>query len=196
MKKAEVYRQLRAWHGYLSAFSFVALIFFSVTGILLNHPGLLRGQVKTDEVVFELTGDELAAVKRAENPSEALATIARSHIDTLGAYRSGEEVGDFIFVRMQSARGSTNLTLQGEVPTVEAVTERYSTTHMLNTLHRGEHTGAVWRALIDVFGGLFIVLSLIGLAIFLTLRRGIKTAFALITAGSAVLAGTFLFLVP
>ena len=33
-----LYRQCRAWHGYLSAFAFIALMFFSATGILLNHP--------------------------------------------------------------------------------------------------------------------------------------------------------------
>src|SRR5690242_20539981 len=36
--KISFYRQCRLWHGWLSAFAFLALMFFSATGLLLNHP--------------------------------------------------------------------------------------------------------------------------------------------------------------
>ncbi len=37
-QRRDFYRHARYVHGWLSAFAFIVLIFFSVTGLLLNHP--------------------------------------------------------------------------------------------------------------------------------------------------------------
>ena len=60
--KIEFYRQSRLWHGYLSAFAFIALIFFSVTGLLLNHPEWLkREDARPQETRFILPASGMAA---------------------------------------------------------------------------------------------------------------------------------------
>ena len=37
-QRRDFYRHSRYVHGWLSAFAFLTLLFFSVTGLLLNHP--------------------------------------------------------------------------------------------------------------------------------------------------------------
>ena len=62
--KSDFYRLCREWHGYLSALAFAALIFFSATGILLNHPGLLGGKAPAPvEKTFTLDAAQIAAVR-------------------------------------------------------------------------------------------------------------------------------------
>ena len=66
----------------------------------------------------------------------------------------------------------------------------------LNNLHRAEHAGPAWRFLVDAIAVVLIVLSIIGYAIFLSLRFRLTTALAL-TAGSLILMGAvFVLAVP
>ena len=102
-----------------------------------------------------------------------------------GEVQDSERQMDQLFVRLSGARGSSDIhanTLDGSIT---VVSERATTTGLLNALHRGEQAGATWRMFIDVVAGLFIVLSLIGYAIFFSISNRLTTAL-LITGGSVL----------
>jgi len=192
--KGDFYRACREWHGYLSAFAFLALIFFAATGFLLNHPDLLQGQPPAPvEMKFTLTAEEIAAVKAAPEPDVALAEIAGEMTELAGAYRSGEIVGDDVYANMQGVRGRSDITGNLGTGEVRIYTERESPVGVLNGLHRGEHAGGAWRLLIDVMAGVFIAMSLIGFMLFLALRFRLRTALALTAASLVVMASLFVF---
>ena len=48
--KKDVAGWTRWLHIYLSMFSFTGLLFFSITGITLNHPGWIDGKQKVEQV--------------------------------------------------------------------------------------------------------------------------------------------------
>ena len=55
LDKGAFFRLCRMLHAYLSAFAFLALFFFSATGILLNHPEWFeRYQPAEHKVAFAL----------------------------------------------------------------------------------------------------------------------------------------------
>ena len=57
MAKKEINKWTRWLHIYLSMFSFVAVLFFAVTGITLNHPEWMEGQQRVEMFSDELNPD-------------------------------------------------------------------------------------------------------------------------------------------
>ena len=191
------YRLMRDWHGYFSAFAFLALMFFAATGILLNHPGLLSGEAKPlAEKTVTLTPDQIAKVKGAKEPGRELAAIIGETEKLVGAYQNGEAAGPDVFVRMQSVRGSTDLRGNLETGQTSVTVERQTATEVLNGLHRGELAGGPWRLWIDIIGGVLLVLSILGYILFFSLRYRIKTALVLTGLSLAVMVGFYIALVP
>lgn len=195
--RGDVYRQARIWHGYLSALAFLALIFFSATGILLNHPDWLQSDpVAPSEQAFTLAPEDLARVRAAPDPPAEIAKLAAGRLDLAGAYRSGETAGKDVFIRMDGVRGLSDIRADLETGEVAAVVERYPAIPVLNGLHRAEHSGQAWRLAVDAIAILLIVTSLLGLVLFLSLRFRLATSLALIGASLVILGAIFVFAVP
>lgn len=196
ISKGDVYRWVRDWHGYLSAFAFLALIFFAGTGVLLNHPGLLQGAPPPAvEGEFTLTANEIAAVRGAAEPGRVLAGLAGRHAELAGAYRSGEVAGDDVFVNLQGVRGRSDVTGNLATGKVSVHVEREDAVGVANGLHRGEHAGEAWRFFIDAIAGVLIAMSVLGLILFFTLRFRLRTALVLLGASFILMAGLFVFAV-
>lgn len=180
MTKGDFYRICREWHGYLSAIAFLALILFAGTGILLNHPGLLEGQAPEPlEASLVLSEAELSAIATANDPASALAETVASHTRVTGAFRSGEVIGDDVYVNMVGVRGRSDITANLETGAVDVYTDRESLVGVLNGLHRAEHAGDAWRLFVDIIAVVFIVMALIGFALFLSLRFRVRRAMAI-----------------
>lgn len=195
--KGEFYRQCRIWHGYLSALAFLALIFFSATGILLNHPSLLSlGAPAPVEQHFTLTPDELTQIRAAEEPARQLAVLVDRRFDLAGAYRNGEVSGEDVFISMQGVRGSSNIRANLVTGAADVFIERQDAATVLNELHRGEHAGDAWRLAIDIIAILLIAVSLIGFMLFLSLRFRLRTSLMLVAASIVGLGGLFILAVP
>jgi hypothetical protein len=183
------YRLCRAWHGYLSAAAFVWLLFFSITGILLNHPTWLRGD-KPAAVhrQFHLRAQELASVKAQKEPGPALVQVLRGPFRLKGEIDSSDVAGGQLFVRMRGASGSSDLQLDLRSGQGSAAIETFPLPTLLKELHRGEQAGRIWRAWIDVAGVALVTTSILGLMIYFSLRLRLRTALILVAGGMAVMA--------
>jgi hypothetical protein len=194
----EFYRQMRIWHGWLSAFAFLALIFFALTGIFLNHPEWFEGASHPKPTVRSLTlsADELAAAKRAADPARALAEAVGGKLRLRGAFQSGEVVDDEAMIRLEGVTGSSDLSVDLESGRAEVTIERASLVSTLNDLHRGKNAGGAWRLTIDLAGGLILVMSLIGYVLFFSLRLRLRTSLILTGLSLALMAGVVLLFAP
>ena len=191
--KLRFYRQCRLWHGYLSAFAFAALLFFAVTGIVLNHPNwFAANEPRSPPVKLTLTSSQLQELRTAPAPAQMLAKIVAERITLYGRYQDGEAEMDQIFVRLRGARGSSDIRANIRDGSIIVTSERATTAGLLNALHRGEQAGAAWRTFIDIAAGILIVLSLVGYAIFFSMRTRLTTA--LLITGVSVL-GIVMFFV-
>lgn len=196
VSKGEFYRQCRIWHGYLSAFAFLALLFFAATGILLNHPGLIKvTQPKGVEKSFILTPTAIGELRAANDPGPVLVLMARDHAKLAGRLKESQTVGDDIFVRMQGVRGSTDLRANLAEGKAEITVEPQHPIAIFNALHRAELAGDLWRYFVDVIAGVLIVMALIGYVLFLSLRFRLKTALAISVASFMLMVGLFVTVV-
>lgn len=195
--KGELYRQCRKWHAYLSAFAFLALIFFSATGLLLNHPDWFVGErSEPEQGTAVIPRDVLASALRAPDVPRALADAVGQQIALRGAFASGEVQDSTAMIRMDGATGTSDVTVDLTSGRVELSIERADVISILNELHRGTKSGAVWRALIDAVALLVLALSIVGYVLFFSLRFRLRTSLVLTGTSLLVLAGAFFVFVP
>ena len=196
--KGEVYRQSRLWHGYLSAFAFLALIFFAGTGLILNHPEWFptRPDPHPLERTVTLGPAELAAAKASPDPSKALAAALAAKVKLRGAYQSGEVLDDEAQIRLEGVTGASDILVDLKSGKTEVSVARADLVTTLNELHRGKNAGAAWKALIDASAILMLALSLIGYVLFFSLRFRLRTSLILTGASLAVLFGVFWLFTP
>lgn len=189
-------RLCRVWHGYLSAAAFVWLLFFSITGILLNHPTWLRDdKPMTVSQEFRLQPSELASVTAQTEPGPALVQVLRGKLGLKGQVDSSAVAGQLLFVRMRGASGSSELQLDLQSGQGSAAVESFGVPKLFKELHRGEKAGPVWRAMIDIAGFALVATSMLGLLIYLSLRFRLRTALLLVAGGAAVMAAAVVLIV-
>jgi uncharacterized protein len=182
------FAKLMRWlHIYLSMFGLAAVLFFSVTGLTLNHPDWFpalgerttegEGQVRADWL--NRGGSSGSADSGGESdPSGRLAKLEivehlrASHAihGALADFRVDEQecVVSFkgpayaadAFIDMASGKYRITQTYHGMIA-------------LLNDLHKGRDSGPVWSAVIDIAAVLMTVISLTGLILlfYLKLRR-------------------------
>jgi hypothetical protein len=184
-------------HAYLSAFAFLALIFFSATGVLLNHPEWFEAYQPTEKpVAFALSPAELAAAKAAKDPGPALAAAAAAHAPLAGAYASADIEDRQALLRFDGPKGSADLTIDLATGKATGKVARAGLMAIVQDLHRGKNSGLPWRWVIDLSAWLVLGLSLIGYVLFFSLRFRLKTSLILTAASLAVLVGIAWLFVP
>jgi len=195
--RAAFYRFCRDWHGYLSAFAFLALMFFSLTGILLNHPEWFANAERGSETrSVMLSGDALQGAERAEDQAAALAAAVSKVANLRGVFASGEIIESEAMLRFEGVTGNSDVFIDLVSGAAEITVERADAASILNDLHRGKNAGAVWKALIDIVGGLVTALSLVGFVLFFSLRFRLRTSLLLVAASIAAMAVLFVAFVP
>ena len=197
LDKGAFFRLSRMLHSYLSALAFLALFFFSATGILLNHPEWFEDYRPAEHrLAFTLTPAELAAAKASKDRGRALAAAASSKAHLAGAYASGDFDGPQALVRMEGPKGSSDLTIDLATGKVDARLTQTNLMSIIQDLHRGKNVGVAWRWVIDLSAWLILAMSLIGYVLFFSLRFRLKTSLILTAVSLAVLIGVAWVFVP
>jgi hypothetical protein len=194
--KGALFRLSRMLHAYLSAFAFLALIFFSVTGLLLNHPAWFAFDTRDSDVQATIAKADLDQAAKAADPNAALATLAARRVHPIGAYKSGEIIDDEANLRFEGVRGYSQVVVDMQTGEVEASNKKASAVSVINDLHRGKNAGKAWGLLIDLTAVIVLALSMIGYILFFSLRFRLVNSLILTAVSLAAIAAIFLWLVP
>ena len=189
---------MRWLHIYLSMAGLFAVLFFSLTGLTLNHPEWTFGQRR---IRRESTG-QLEPLWIAPGIDESRMDRLRI-VETIRA-REGARglMEDF---RVDDSEVSVSF--QGPGHSAEAVidrrTGRYRFTTQsegwvawVNDLHKGRHTGAAWGWMIDLSAIALVGVSVSGLALLLYLRRRRWSGLASVIGGTLLFAAVVRWLLP
>src|SRR4051812_38649845 len=147
---------VRWLHTYLSMFALAALLFFSLTGITLNHPRLFFDGVATS---VDSTGrldpewvrgggsasDSQAGIKRLE----VVEHLRREH-GLRGALASFTTDEDECVVTLKGPGYSADAFIRRADGTYRVTEERQGVFAVLNDLHKGRDTGPIWSAMVDI----------------------------------------------
>ena len=192
-----LHRQCRAWHGYLSAFAFIALMFFSATGILLNHPDwIARDAGEPLEQSVQFAAVDVAAALKGTDPGQALARIVEQKAPLRGTFASADIDAGQALLRFEGIKGNSDVSIDLKNATARIAVTPSDAATIIDDLHRGKNAGPMWKALIDITGALLLALSILGYVLFFSLRFRLRTSLVLTGASLALLVGVFVLFVP
>jgi len=175
----------RTVHIYVSIALFTLLIFFSITGVTLNHPEWFDGaQSKDSSVDFQvspelLTEDQqgplLNYLYQQQLLGKGVLTLERSEEEI---YISVKRPGLNHVIVMDTASGQSYRD-----------TSDYGNWALLNDLHKGRNAGLFWTLVIDITSALFILFGLSGFILVIPQKRFMKTLLVATATSSLVLVG-------
>ena len=182
---------MRWLHVYASMIAFLVILFFGVTGILLNHPSWLMGNEVTVTTFEGTLPVEVADGDRIE--FLAVSEFVRGEHGVGGEVTNFDQVGN---------EGSINYTGPGYGATVrfDAETLAYDITlreegfvNAMRDLHSGSDTGSIWGLVIDISSVFLVFVALTGLGIQLLMRKRRKSALLWMTGGAVLTAALVWF---
>ena len=184
---------IRWLHTYLSMFGLAAVLFFSVTGITLNHPGwFYDGLAASAEVEGRLAP---ALVGDAVDELRVVEHLRREH-DVRGALASFTTEEDECVVTFKGPGYSADVFIRRPEGDYRLTEERHGLVAVANDLHKGRDSGPVWSAVVDLSAGFMAVAAATGLLLLFYIKR--RRALGLLTAllGAVFLVLAFLLGVP
>ena len=156
---------LRTVHIYLTLASFVLLLFFAVTGILLVHSEALG----LDAVQHATKSGTIApdALARSDRLTIVEAVRKLGAFGQVEAYDAGEAE-----IRVSFARpaGRAEATIARDTGAVTISSEVHGIWAVLGDLHKGKQSGAFW-IVIDLAGVLWSLAALTGIVMWWQLKK-------------------------
>jgi hypothetical protein len=188
----------RTIHVYVTLFGFALLLFFAVTGFVLNHEEWFG----LDKPVEKTTEGTLPTAMLAEPDKFAVVEALRKDYGAVG-YVAPEDFGvedNELRVVFRSAGGLCEAKIdRGDGKTV-LTRESRGLVGVLTDLHRGKTRdktlGRAWGLLIDVVAGMFVVVSVTGLILWSSLRSRGHYGLLVMTLGVAAGFAVFFAYVP
>lgn len=187
---------MRWLHIYSSMFGLVAILFFSVTGILLNHPSWTLGSGEKEEirkgtmpaVWLGSGGKEPAKLEVVEH--------LRKHERVRGLVDDFSSDDSECTVTFKGPAYSADVFIDRESGDYEITQRSSGLVAMMNDLHKGRDAGTAWSWVIDLSAILLIIVSLTGIGLLLYIKRRRRNGFLTTVGGLLVLLAVLWWCVP
>ena len=197
---------MRWLHIYLSMLAFTIVLFFSITGLTLNHADWFldghehrvattgsidrqwlhagTGQ-STDAESDDAVIDKLQIVEVLRRDHEIKAALAEFSVD--------ESECRIVF---KGPGFAADVVLDRQSGQYEIVQSRHGFVSVLNDLHKGRDTGSAWSWVIDISAVATAVISLTGLILLFYLKQRRGPGLILAVIGTAIVVVVYRFWVP
>ncbi len=170
-------RRLPGWmrwlHIHVSMLGLGTLLFFSVTGLTLNHPDwTLGGQRREHQLKGQLNAAWLAA-DAGEKSVEKLAVVEElRRVHGLHGQVDDFRVDDTeCSVAFKGPGSSADVVINRRTGAYQLTLATEGFVALVNDLHKGRHTGPVWAWAIDLTAGLLTLVAITGLWLLFYVRR-------------------------
>ena len=203
MAKASLLKQLYQWHWISSAICLVGILLFSATGITLNHASQIEAQPTTtrqeiatpSSINLQLQQVAQQATEQKILPNNVKNWLINQQGIRLTSESQIEWSAEEVYISLPKAGGDA----WARFSLADAQFEYESTSRglvsLLNDLHKGRHTGAVWQWFIDLFAVACLIFSLTGLFILQQHARRRPMVWPLVGAGLVIPALLVVFFV-
>lgn len=158
-------------HIYLSMFCFVIVLFFSVTGLTLNHAGWFDGKEVEKKVDGKVPVAWVAVADTSQIKKLEIVELLRKSYGIKGY------VSDFLIqdnecsVSFKGPGYSADAFIDRKDGKFQLTEIKLGLAAVLNDLHKGRDSGAAWSWLIDASAIFLTLVSLSGLVMLLFLKK-------------------------
>ncbi|NTS78644.1 PepSY-associated TM helix domain-containing protein [Catenovulum sp. SM1970] len=187
----------RTIHWMSSAFGLATLIFFSITGITLNHPSFFEADSQTQVEEIEMSENWLRDFHQLEEQGQLNhLTIAIDQKWSLPIPRNIEHDEYEWILDFQRPGGYATVILDVETGllTYEKTSDGFIA--LINDLHKGRHSGLAWQWLIDITAVICLLFAVTGLIILYKHARQRTSTWPLVIAGTLLPLIIYWTLVP
>lgn len=194
-QRMALHRQMQQWHWISAALCLAALLLFSITGVTLNHAGSIGAEPKVTNRHETLPGELLRGLPAAEGETVP-AQLGRWIESTFGldvAGRNGEWSEGELYISAPGPGRDAWVSIDLASGAAEFEQTSRGWLAWLNDLHKGRHTGAVWRLFIDVVAIACVVFALTGLALLMLAARQRRGTWPTVGAGVGLLVLLMIF---
>ncbi len=209
-----VLKAARICHVYLTLFTLTLILFFAVTGFMLNHEDWFLPDTPRETVVEGELPKELVALPAGANDSDdesnsqvdkfEVCEALRKKFDIRGTVHPNSFRCDRSTVEVTFARPSEKATaeIDRETGHVKLTRETNGFAGIITDLHKGKSTGSVWKAgtgwslLIDATCIVLIVISATGLILWWSLKSRGKWGTVAFIAGTLIAVALYFTGVP
>jgi len=170
--KKEVAKLSRWLHIYLSMVSFAIVLFFSVTGLTLNHPTWLGGDHQVN-----LKNKGTLKVEWVNNPDTnkiaklEIVEFLRKTYAVKGAVSEFRIDDSEVTVTFKGPAYSCDAFIDREKGTYEISEIKMGIVAIMNDLHKGRDSGKGWSWIIDISAIFLILVSLSGLILLCFIKK-------------------------
>ena len=161
-----LFNNARQWHWISAAFCALGMLFFSWTGITLNHAADISTTAKITTLEIKLPDDLLQHWRLTEKimlNKRIRSYLLIQHQLFIPEYKVGEYSGGEFYLAMPEPGVDAWLSIDSE--SGELIYERSDRgwVSFFNDLHKGRYTNAAWQWFIDIFAAGCIIFCLSGL---------------------------------
>lgn len=170
-------------HIYLSMVSFAIVLFFSVTGLTLNHAEKFQGAAHTEQVKGKL---DTAWVNSKDTAYVAKLTVAeyfRNRYSVKGAVSDFRIDDDQVNIAYKGPGYEADAFINRKTGEYELLQTSAGLIGFFNDLHKGRDSGKAWSWIIDISAILMVLISLTGLILLLFIKRKRVNGMVLLAAG-------------
>lgn len=183
--RTKFYLYSRYIHGWLSAACFLMLMFFAMTGFLLNHNQWFSSKSKPEIQQLQLPSHLVDYADRHENPTQALLDYVRSQTPVQGRLGKTEYRQDQWLIQLNNPSARSEIKVDLKTGQAQVKVMKHNAINVLKNLHKGKGAGPFWSLLIDFTAILIFILSLIGYILFFSMKGRLRTA--LIVSGLSLI---------
>ncbi len=193
-------------HIYVSMCGFLAMLFFSFTGITLNHPTWFGGETfRTTTVRGEIPLEWVAPdmeIHASDADLNSPTGQLRISEQLRENHRLGGKVTEFrvdeeeCLVAFKGPGYSSDVFLDRRTGAYDISIVEHGIIAKWNDLHKGRDSGIPWSILIDVSAIVMIVSAITGMGMLFFLKRKRKSGFITAGVGAIIFIVFYVFFVP
>lgn len=193
--KRRLAKYSRWLHIYVSMASFAIVFFFAITGLTLNHPEWFDGAERTSQVRGQLDAAWMRAGADDVARLDIVEYLRRVH-HISGAVADFRVDGPDVSIAFKGPGYAADVLADREHGTYELTETRLGFVAVINDLHKGRDSGAVWKGIIDGSAVVLSFISLTGLVLLYFLHKHRLAGAILLLMGAAASYAAYVAWVP
>ena len=207
LKNKKIQLWARRLHIYISMALLLVVLFFSITGITLNRPHLYVSEHPQIDHRLLLMPDKFFALEQGKfsvNKPQLLNYLAiegnlsgePSAMQMFSEVEEGELVEGEISMDYKGPGFNSTVFIDLVTKEAEIETTQYGVIAVLNDLHKGRNSGAIWAWFIDLSAFLMVFFALTGVCLLVPKKKSFGLGLKWTAFGSIVTVLIYVFAVP
>jgi hypothetical protein len=176
--------------------SFIVVLFFSVTGITLNHAEWFDGKQVEKKVTGKLPADWVNNQDTSKIKKLEIVELLRKQYNVKGYVSDFLIQDDQCSIAFKGPGYGAEALINRADGTLQLAELRLGLVAVLNDLHKGRDSGKAWSWVIDVSAGFLTLVSLSGLLMLCFMKKKRNNGFLLVVLGGLICYLIYCFLIP